>query len=119
MKSNLKTVIQRLEASLLLPEVRKSKIKLAALLSNDFLEFGASGKTHNKKLTLRDLPKETASHFSIQNFNTKKLSNNVVLATYRVKKTSRNKVVRSLRSSIWLKSAGTWHMIFHQGTREK
>ena len=40
--------LQRLEEELLRPEVRRSPEKMAALLADDFLEFGRSGRIYDK-----------------------------------------------------------------------
>lgn len=113
----MKKIIYNLEKSLLQPEVRSSVERLDQLLAHDFIEFGSDGRIYNKKQILRNLPKSSEVKFSINNFNAKELSKNVVLVTYQVtKKTNRQKITRSLRCSIWKKSGSRWQMVFHQGT---
>ena len=44
----LKDSIQQLELSLLNPEIRKSRSVLDSLITDEFLEIGASGNVYNK-----------------------------------------------------------------------
>lgn len=105
--------IYELELSLLEPAVRKSVVKINQLISDDFIEFGSSGKIYHKKNLLEDLPNEESSIYKVQNFATLELAEGVVLATYLVEIDS----VSSLRSSIWKYNGDAWQMIFHQGTQ--
>lgn len=87
------------------------------LLADDFLEFGSSGNSYDKKAQL-DAVKETNTNNSIQftvtDFKIKLLASDVVLATYQTFRHNDSKY--ALRSSIWKKNYGKWQMIFHQGT---
>jgi hypothetical protein len=106
-----------LENQLLEPEVRSSPDKLRSLLSDDFFEFGSSGKVYDYKPgdTFIDAP---GTSYSIQNFKTKRLSGGCVLATYNVtRRKPDGSEDHSLRSSIWKRSRGAWKMVFHQGTK--
>ncbi|MRG85685.1 nuclear transport factor 2 family protein [Salinibacillus xinjiangensis] len=113
--SNLSSHIEALEKKLLQPEVRKSTEELTQLLSNDFTEFGSSGRIFTKQDILDRLPAETSVEMELTNLNLKKLASDVVLVTYTV---TINHQKHSLRSSIWKKnSEGYWQMYFHQGTK--
>lgn len=82
------------------------------LLAEDFLEFGSSGKSFDKKTII-----DSVSHgikFTVTDFKIKQLSSEVVLATYLTSRHNDNK--RALRSSIWKLIDGKWKMVFHQGT---
>ncbi|MDQ0230198.1 nuclear transport factor 2 family protein [Metabacillus malikii] len=90
---------------------------LTELLADDFLEFGSSGSTYNKKAQLDALSGHQSSNsipFTITNFSVKLLAPDVVLATYQTCKHTEN--IHALRSSIWKKNNGKWQMFFHQGT---
>jgi hypothetical protein len=50
--------------------------------------------------------------YTVQDFKIKELSEDVMLATYKVEANS----TISLRSSIWKYERGDWRMVFHQGT---
>jgi hypothetical protein len=114
----MKNSFRELEEKLLNPDVRKSSLELQGLLSDDFIEYGSSGKTYNKQQVIESLQHESTDLFSILEFNVRELGQGIVLATYRVQKTSRNSGNKtiSLRSSIWKLQDGNWKIVFHQGT---
>lgn len=113
---SLRDEIYTLEGALLQPEVRRSAERLDALLADDFREFGASGRVYGKADILRVLPAESPAQYEIGEFEAQPLCEGVVLATYRVVRTSGGMAAVSLRSSIWKKVGGEWRMVFHQGT---
>jgi hypothetical protein len=109
-----------LETQLHRKEVRNSKEKLSALLADDFVEFGSSGFKYNKTSTIDSLGKESIDlEISVEDFESKYLSNDVVLVTYKTSKINPDSGIRfqSLRSSIWKNNSGRWEMVFHQGTK--
>ncbi len=115
-KSKLKNHLLELEQQLLDPETRTSPTEIDKLLTDDFFEFGSSGNIWYKSdsvggegLTVR---KMTLSDFEIY-----PLSDESVLATYRIKDETRK--LNTLRSSIWKLVDGRWQMFFHQGTITK
>ena len=115
---DIKEIIQALEEKLLQPEVRKSAEELNHLLSDNFREFGSSGRVFNKQQILADLASETTARFVMGDFALTELSQGVVLATYKVIRSSENELeTHSLRSSIWRKTGEVWQMVFHQGTK--
>lgn len=102
-----------LETSLHKKEIRNSPAAVAALLADDFIEFGSSGKVYDKPAIIELLRTETVApdqKITVENFVVRALSPNVALVTYLASK-------RALRSSIWRFSDSRWEMIFHQGTR--
>jgi hypothetical protein len=86
------------------------------LLSENFLEFGASGKSYNKQETLSALRKRASNHAADNwipyNFTCMAITDSAYLLTYCVQ---RNDGL-SMRSSIWKKSNNQWQILFHQGT---
>jgi hypothetical protein len=112
--------IRALEESLLTPEVRRSSDRLRELLSQDFIEFSASGRVYTRDDILRDLPQGREVEITMERFELRALAADVVLATYRACKRSPGKAGGrySLRSSIWVRYDGHWRMVFHQGTPE-
>jgi RimJ/RimL family protein N-acetyltransferase len=106
------SLIEGLEQKLLQVSIRKSKDKLDKLLSRDFKEFGSSGNVYTKQDILERLPVEENRKFTVYDFETKELSTDVFLVTFRC--IVRSKV--SLRSSIWKNIDSNWQIIFHQGT---
>lgn len=110
--------IEALEEELLQEETRRSESRLRELLADGFIEFGSSGIISDKKDALGYLPTSPPADFKVYDFETRILSPDCVLATYRVEKTDKasGEIHLSLRSSLWQKRAGDWQMIFHQGT---
>lgn len=84
------------------------------LLAEDFLEFGSSGNSFNKKAILDANLSRKNIQFTVTDFSIKRLSSDVVLATYRTFRHNDSK--HALRSSIWKVIEGNWKMVFHQGT---
>jgi len=117
---SLEKHIFELEKALLNPETRKSAEKISEILSEDFIEFTSSGHIYhyNKGDVFDEYSDSSEIKWEIKEFTTKKLSNDYILATYKVIKHSelRENMKYSLRSSIWKLFNGTWKMFFHQGT---
>lgn len=112
--------IFELENELLKPETRQSAEKINELLSDDFIEFCSSGNiyNYNKGDVFDKTINSSKIKWEIKEFSTKQLSNESILATYKVIKHSESKenIRYSLRSSIWKCLNGKWKIIFHQGT---
>ncbi|WDF02975.1 DUF4440 domain-containing protein [Shouchella hunanensis] len=112
-KFTLKEVLLDLEEKLLKPEIRASKDEVTQLLSEDFFEFGSSGKVLYKNESIDEVSLSAVS-MKLSDFEIHPLSEQIVLTTYRIY----NEVSKqhSLRSSIWRLTDGKWKMQFHQGT---
>jgi hypothetical protein len=111
--------LRQLEEHLLDPTVRRDSKAVASYLTDDFLEFGGSGRVFDKAAILEDLTDEPPRPPSLlSDFKTRELAPNVILATY--KATRRNAagepIGQSWRSSIWTHVDGRWQITFHQGT---
>ncbi len=111
--SALKQELLELEIALLQPAVRHNREALAALLDDDFREFGSSGRIYTKQAVIDALQKESELHFSIRDFRVAAVQDGVMLATY----TASSAAGASLRSSLWVMREARWQMLFHQGTR--
>lgn len=113
--NTLKTKIRQFEERLLNPETRSSPQELRKLLADDFFEFGSSGSVwHLENFTGNEGIDEKPRELSLYEFELHFLEEGAVLATYRVKDSTRQQ--ETLRSSIWKKKEGQWQMFFHQGT---
>lgn len=112
--NNLKEHLQQLEESLLKPEIRSSQQELQKLLAEQFFEYGSSGKVLYKN---EDIGVEGIGivNMKIIDFDIHPLSDEIVLATYRVFNVDSKQY--SLRSSIWKLINKRWQMVFHQGTK--
>jgi len=113
--------IQNLEERLLDPEVRRSGEEIAALLADEFIEFGSSGRVFDKRQIIESLKSETPVRRTLVDFKTLLLAPGVVLATYRVIRHEGldAESTYSLRSSVWKLIDDRWQMVFHQGTLSK
>jgi len=112
--------LRRLEESLLNPAVRRDGERLRTMLTEDFLEFGSSGRVWTRKSIIELLA--TEKNFfppAIEDFHCTMLTDKVALVTYRTlrKDGKSGESLESLRSSIWTRQDGEWRMRFHQGTR--
>jgi hypothetical protein len=118
---SLEQHIRQLEEELLCPEVRSSLERMEAVLAEDFLEIGLSGRIYDKKQVLQALLSEPEVHYEMMDFTMRPLAGEVLLVTYRTirQEAPENPQVHSLRSSIWKKIEDRWQMVFHQGTSQK
>ena len=110
--------LNRLERLLMDPAVRRDRSRVAALLDEDFQEFGASGRVWTRDATLDLLSSETYTPPQVEDFSCSWLVGvDVVLVTYRaVRRCNEGDRITTLRSSIWMKKSGVWKLRFHQGT---
>ncbi|MDD7793579.1 nuclear transport factor 2 family protein [Clostridium sp. 'White wine YQ'] len=115
----LKNHILELEKELLKPNIRQSPEKISMLLSENFIEFCSSGYIYKYKKgeAIEDNISQKELKWEIINFDISILSEDSVLATYKlIKHDEIAEKKYSLRSSIWKSINGKWKMIFHQGT---
>ena len=114
----LTETIRELELQLLDPKVRMSRALAAALLADDFVEFGSSGSVYDKVSVLDALATDASVAPAVRDFEVKALGPDVVLAIFRtVRLGPSGEVMRqALRSSIWRQVGGRWQLVFHQGT---
>jgi hypothetical protein len=106
--------LEDLEIALLRSDVRKSN-RVAELLADEFIEFGASGRTFTKAQIIASLQTESAAERSVNELKVRVLAPHLALVTYRVHRNAQPNV-ESLHSSIWQQRNGQWQMVFHQGT---
>ncbi len=109
-------IVMRLERELLEPATRTNIVRVGALLTDDFLEVGATGQSFGKAEVLSWLPSESNKSFSVSSMQAATLGKGVILVTYAAHKAHEGRVTRSLRSSVWVKNPGDWQMRYHQGT---
>lgn len=87
------------------------------ILSEDFIEFGTSGKIYDKTSQLGFINEEglTEIPFIITNFCVNLLSEKIAHVIYQTESIADGS--KSLRSSIWRHENTRWYLYFHQGTR--
>ena len=109
--------LKRLEETLLRPEVRRSRENMSALLADDFMEYGRSGRVYDKAAILDTTDKPFDGQLSLHGFSAKALAPSVALVRYAtVLRRSDGNEFHSLRSSIWTRTGQGWRLVFHQGT---
>jgi len=106
--------LRSLEESLLQPDVRKSS-ELVALLADEFIEFGSSGRIYTKADLVAVLQAETPSVQSTRNLQVWLLAPQAALLTYVIHRDG-SPPVHTLRSSVWQLRGERWLMVFHQAT---
>lgn len=115
------TLLWSLERMLLDPAVRSDPARVSALLADDFVEFGASGRVWSRDEILAELAAKGESWTppSVEDFACRLVSESAALVTYRAVRLDAATESRSvsLRSSLWIRESGSWKMCFHQGTR--
>lgn len=116
----LLAMLKGLEERLLTSELRSSPNEVGDLLADDFVEFGRSGQTYDKRQTVEALAGEVESHEQAErtasHFHINELADGVALLTCRSTRRVAGNASYSLRSSIWAWREGRWQMVFHQGT---
>ena len=107
-----------LEERLLHPGVREPAADVHALLAEDFVEFGSSGRVIDRRQTIENLRTESPVRRSLTDFKAMQLAPGVFLTTYLAIRHGMpgEQPTYSLRSSIWMLVHGRWQMQFHQGT---
>ena len=112
--------LRDLEGALLNPEVRRHPPQVAALLAEDMVEFGASGRQWTRAELLHALATEAIPAMRMEDFECHELADGVALVTYRLVGSDAGTGAQSdsLRSSVWTRISGVWRLRFHQGTRQ-
>ena len=110
--------LRALEEELLQPAVRKTASRVDALLADDFMEFGSSGRVFYKHDIIDILRSESPARRSLTDFRALPLGPGVVLTTYRATSygAAGEQPIHSIRSSVWRLFDGRWQVVFHQGT---
>ena len=109
------------EKLLLDPAVRRDRARVAALLADDFFEFGASGRIWTREEILDLLATEDYRRPSSRTLPATASPQDVVLVTYRAVRMTPQKAARCearLRSSIWIEGP-LGNMAHADSTRER
>ena len=119
MPLDLAAELRALELRLLQPEVRRDRSAVASLLAPDFVEFGSSGRIFTREQILDLLEHEEPARLEMTGFAARMVSAEVALVLYQSTRPDGplEPGATFLRSSLWVRCAGRWQMIFHQGTR--
>lgn len=117
----LMSQIRFMEETVASAEVRASRELMASLLSDDFREFGASGRVFDKQSVLEALSGEPdGDTYEVRGLHVQSLGADTCLATYQIPPRTvaeGDHKPGSNRSTIWRMEDGVWRILFHQGTR--
>jgi hypothetical protein len=102
------------ERALMTSEIRGDPARAGALLHQDFLEFGSSGRVWRREPLLRALADDPGPQaVEPLDLDAAVLAPGCLLITYRTRSADRT----TLRSSVWvLGEDGRWRLRFHQAT---
>ncbi|RZZ85865.1 nuclear transport factor 2 family protein [Pseudoxanthomonas winnipegensis] len=105
------------ERALLTAQVRASATRLQALLAEDFVEFGASGRRYTRQEIVAELAQESdQTRYSADAFECVELAPGLVQLRYVSRREDADGVRLARRSSLWRQETAGWRMVFHQGT---
>jgi len=110
--------IKELELNLHRAQIRASREQLDQLLTDDFVEFGRSGRSYDKEVLIATLAREGGAAdggLEVHDFAVRFQSETVALVTYRSIRRGAPSVTTN-RSSLWRLEGDRWRMAFHQGT---
>ncbi len=112
--------ILKQEKRLAASSARQNASELSQMLMDEFVEFGASGRSFNKSDIIALLSNEADfTPYEICDFKLNPLGADTVLATYMIAaRTDCHGQPKngSRRSSIWKLTGDNWRLFFHQGT---
>lgn len=117
MDAALRTWLIAQERALLTAQVRASATRLQALLAEDFVEFGASGRRYTRQDIVAELAQEAdQTRYSADTFECVELAPGLVQLRYVSRREDAAGVRLARRSSLWRQETAGWRMVFHQGT---
>jgi hypothetical protein len=110
--------LQKLEEKLQTHSVRTNAAAVSSMLTEDFKEYGSSGRIFSKAEILRELQADLPDHIAMHDFQASLLTEQIAWVTYRsIRRQPGSPPAESLRSSLWIFHEGRWQMRFHQGTK--
>lgn len=121
-QDDLKSQLHDLELELATSAARCDQARMDALLADEFVEFGASGRRFTKQEIIELLSAEDDfTPYCLEGFSVMMLGTGHALVTYTIPPRAGpdgTPKPGSRRSSIWREDCdGDWRLMFHQGTR--
>jgi hypothetical protein len=117
-QDEISALLLRNELALLDPAVCRDRQRVLELLTEDFEEFGSSGRVWAHDDIVEGLVTGTYDPPALSDFHCRLIAPGVALVTYRTTRTNAATGAHATanRSSLWILEAGQWRMRFHQGT---
>ena len=106
--------VLRLERELQTAECRRDRARVSALLAEDFLEVGASGRVWDRSSALELLGAESEDDSVIEvcDLTGRVIGEGFVMARWDSERGGR----RARRTSLWRRDPAGWRLVHHQGT---
>lgn len=106
--------VLQLERELQTAECRRDRARVSALLAEDFLEVGASGRVWDRPSTLELLGAESGDDavIEVHHLTGRVIGDGFVLACWDSDRGGR----RARRTSLWRRDLAGWRLVHHQGT---
>jgi hypothetical protein len=118
LSESIEARLERLETELLHALTRHDPEHISNLLTEDFCEFGSSGRIYSKTDILEFLRTESPRRFSVTDLRVTVLADGIALVRYQVRQEEPGRESsESLRSSLWVLRDSRWQLLFHQGTK--
>jgi hypothetical protein len=111
--------LRDLEVELHHPGVRCSRERLEELLHAEFHEVGRSGRRYSRDMVINYLASQAAdAAIESFTFEMQLLADGCMLLTYQSAHRAADGTLKNhtLRSSVWVRNAGRWQIVYHQGT---
>jgi ribosomal-protein-serine acetyltransferase len=108
------TELERLELSLWRAQTRFDREYMDAILAADFVEFGRSGRVYGRDDVLAFGPSRIDAH--LIGLRVTEIDRDTRLVTYVSEVRTADAIDLANRSSLWVRSGGSWQLVFHQGT---
>jgi hypothetical protein len=106
--------VLRLERELQTAECRRDRARVGALLAEDFMEVGVSGRVWDRASALALLGAESGDDaiIGVHNLTGRVIGEGFVMACWE----SDRGVRRARRTSLWRRDPAGWRLAHHQGT---
>jgi hypothetical protein len=99
------------------PEFGTTRADYESMMHPDFWEIGASGRRYSRKYVLSELERRQQQPgedvWETSEFHCRELAADLYLLTYTL---IQNKIRRTRRTTLWLRTEVGWKIMFHQGT---
>jgi hypothetical protein len=107
--------VLQLERELQTAECRRDRSRVSALLAEDFIEVGASGRVWDRPSVLELLGAESRDDavIEVHDLTGRVIGDGFVMARWDSDRGGR----RARRTSLWRREPAGWRLVHHQGTR--